>query len=797
MRARAALAAAAAVTAAAFAAPRQEARPETAWRAVGAIQPRLSPDGETVAVSYQGAIARIPAAGGALRRLTNGPGFEVDPAWSPDGKTLAYLDGTAGELRRIDAASGAPVPLPKAVFAQGPFFFAPDGRRLLGRFRAERAQPHLLAWCDLETGDLKAVRPQPLGFFDPYALAPEGDRILYGTSQDLPGEQTGMNGPQYDLWVVAAGGGEPRKLVRIASRVYGLWWGRDGVTLVTSLGGAHHDLWSLSVDAPDHAHKLTFGQADEDSPSTSADGRRMVYTDNRENATALVVRDVETGRERTLEISRIDFGAPAGTVSLETALRSTGQPAPARVSFRRAGGRAVAPPGALYHVTGPDEYFYAPGKVRFAAPAGRYTVRAFRGIEFSPAEQEVEVPAGGEVSVRVALERWTNPPANGWFGGETHIHANYGYGQWYNTPETIRLRLEAEGLHVGNLVVANSDTDGVFDREFFRGAPDARSGPETILYWNEEFRATLWGHLTLLNLKHLVEPIFTGFKDTTHPYDVPTNADIADHTHAQGGHVNFTHPYSNVADPYLSAYSAKSLPVDAALGKIDTLDLNLGWDATVAVWHRMLNCGVRLGPSAGTDVFLNRIRCNLPGWARAYVKLPGGLDYARWVEGLRAGRSFVTSGPMLEFSAEKKTGGETVALPGPAGVSVKAFAGYRTALDRLDLVYNGKVIARGELSADRLQATLSAAAEIGRSGWLAARAFAGDRTQAHSSPVYVEVAGRPAASKADAEYFLAWIDRLEEHVRKRDRFTTPASRAHVAAQLEQARAFYRKAADER
>jgi len=90
--------------------------------------------------------------------------------------------------------------------------------------------------------------------------------------------------------------------------------------------------------------------------------------------------------------------------------------------------------------------------------------------------------------------------------------------------------LEGEGLNIANFMVANSDTDGVFDREFFRGAPDSQSGPHTILYWNEEFRATLWGHMTLLNLRYLVEPIFTGFKDTTHPWDVPTNADIADQT---------------------------------------------------------------------------------------------------------------------------------------------------------------------------------------------------------------------------------------------------------------------------
>ena len=79
-----------------------------------------------------------------------------------------------------------------------------------------------------------------------------------------------------------------------------------------------------------------------------------------------------------------------------------------------------------------------------------------------------------------------------------------------------------------NFVVANSDTDGIFDREFFRGRPDPLSSAEHVLYWNEEFRATLWGHLTLVNLKQVVEPVMTGFKDTTNPWDIPTNADIAE-----------------------------------------------------------------------------------------------------------------------------------------------------------------------------------------------------------------------------------------------------------------------------
>ncbi len=47
--------------------------------------------------------------------------------------------------------------------------------------------------------------------------------------------------------------------------------------------------------------------------------------------------------------------------------------------------------------------------------------------------------------------------------------------------------------------------------------------------------------MTLVNLSQLVEPIMTGFRDTTNPRDVPTNSDIARKTHLQNGLVNYTH----------------------------------------------------------------------------------------------------------------------------------------------------------------------------------------------------------------------------------------------------------------
>lgn len=76
-------------------------------------------------------------------------------------------------------------------------------------------------------------------------------------------------------------------------------------------------------------------------------------------------------------------------------------------------------------------------------------------------------------------------------------------------------------------------------------------------------------------------------------------------------------------------------------------------------------------------------------------------------------------------------------------------------------------------------------------GLLAAMA---GRFQAHSSPVYVEVAGKPAGSRADSEYLLAWIDRLEAQLKKRDRVPGGALQKHVADHLREAREVFRRIA---
>jgi TolB protein len=786
--------------------------------ALGAIHPRISPDGQTIAVSYQGAIWTVPAEGGVMTRLTDGAGFDHEPAWSPDGKQIAFVRGPnqpGGELHLIQAADGKEVPLPRAVHVCGTYNFHklefdPAGRRILGVIRVD-GDDHGLAWYDLQAGTVNSLAV-PLGSYSRYALSPDGKWIVYSTTQDKPGEQSGNNGPQADLWKVSADGGKlggADQVVRFPSRVHDLCWHPDGNSLVvvSELGGAHYDLWQVPLSNPLPGMKhLTAGQADEDRPSISRAGKqgaRLVYTDNRSGATALVVRELATGKEQTVAVRRLDFRCATGVLRLRTTDSEAKKPISARIALQQDRGKFFAPPGALYRVQNGTGHFYCAQPTELVLPAGKYRLRAFRGPEYQPVAQDLTIEAGQTLDKTIDLARWTHAAKSGWYSGENHIHANYGYGQWYNTPESMLVQCAGEDLNVCNFMVANSDTDGIFDRTFFRGRPDPRSTAETILYWNQEFRSTVWGHMTLVNLKQVVEPVMTGFRDTTNPWDIPTNADVADRTHWQKGHVNYTHAFQNPTKPFENPYAAKGLPIDVALGKIDSLDLNNSYNGTVPIWHRLLNCGFRLPPSAGTDCFLNRIFSQLPGADRVYVRVEGALTYAAWIEGLKKGRSFVTNGPMLELTVDGQGLGSVVRAAGPRKLQVKARARSQFPLAKVELLYNGQVAATLPIARDDLSATFEQAVEVDRSGWLALRATGPGNPNspvsalfAHTALIYVEVGGAPARSRADAQFFLTWIDDLALVVRARDRVPNEELRQHIENQLDAARTVYTRLAKE-
>ena len=266
-------------------------------------------------------------------------------------------------------------------------------------------------------------------------------------------------------------------------------------------------------------------------------------------------RPVRHADRRRRRQARAHHGAEVpqalGTRARQDRGRDRGARRRSACSSRAADGKAYAPAGApiYYYALEPGQrqgFFVAAGDDEFPVPAGRLQLVASKGVEYKLAEQTVDVAPARPP--RSASRSRAGPTGRSAAGTPAKITS---------TPTTAapttsgrRTRCagcEAEDLNAANMIVANNEGAFIHDKEFFTGAVNPISKPRYVLYWGQEYRnSDPLGHMAFLNIKKQVPPSYTSVIGSDSSYDFPLNTMAALEARRQGGFVSYVHPISGI-----------------------------------------------------------------------------------------------------------------------------------------------------------------------------------------------------------------------------------------------------------
>jgi hypothetical protein len=264
------------------------------------------------------------------------------------------------------------------------------------------------------------------------------------------------------------------------------------------------------------------------------------------------------------------------------------------------------------------------------------------------------------------------------------------------------------------------------------------------------------------------------------------------------------HPFeAPPPDPSGDARLTNEFPVSAALDLVDYYEVVGFADPRTSadVWYGLLNCGLQIAAAGGTDAMANYASLRGPvGINRTYAWLPEiSADPAerqqQWLEAVRAGHTLGTNGPVVGLTVDGRHPGSEITLQrGPRELEFSGFLRSAVPIDHLELVMNGEVVKSFALDDRRRSADVSGSITLDKSGWLLLRAWNDGAhplifdlyPYATTSPVYVTVDDKPATSPADADYFLAWIERIRETAESHPDYNSDAERLAVLGNLDAA-----------
>jgi len=419
-------------------------------------------------------------------------------------------------------------------------------------------------------------------------------------------------------------------------------------------------------------------------------------------------------------------------------------------------------------------------------PQGLADIRIERGKEYLPVNEKVQIEAGKTVSLKIKMKRWINMNEKNWYSGDTHTHRslkdlknllltedlNVAVPQtiWNNKRESDLNKWINKSNKFGAVKVDNSHAFSVLSHEIERFEASA-----VFMHFTNktEIPVNDYNKRRPTNLS-LMEKAYqlNGYCEIEKPWWPESHIDVAV---GKGDFVGICNNHM-LYKSYLPEHPRKRSEF-----KSDYENGIKGYtDYVLDLYYAYLNCGFKVMPTAGSA---SGVLPNPLGYNRVYVQLKGEFSYEKWFKGLKAGRSFVTNGPMLIMTVDGLSTGEIVSTNNHnynAHVEIDLYSS--TEIERVEIIKDGEIVSTINPELENYSTHIETDISFSESGWIAARCFEKIKDNvrfAHSAPVFVNIQSKPfKPKKYAAQYFLSKTEELIATAQKEE-FETAEDRKAV------------------